>query len=68
MEANTVFLPNSNTALECESGVEKKLLIDLKKQTDIVLDFSSLKNCLNPMGIEEQLDKQEQKQVIFILS
>lgn len=29
----------------------KKLLAALQQQSDIVIDFSSLKNCLNPTGI-----------------
>lgn len=69
MEVNTVLPPThvstktTNDALQCENTMVKKLLTDLSKQTDIVIDFSSLKTCLNPMGIE---DLNEQQQVYII--
>ena len=39
---------------KCESTLSKLLLKDLSEQSDIVIDFSSLKTCLNPKGIEEE--------------
>ncbi len=70
MEAKPVYPPPdvsttaTNDALECKNAMVEKLLTDLSKQSDIVIDFSSLKTCLNPMGIEES---SEQKQVYIMV-
>lgn len=36
---------------------EEALQQVLNKQTDMVIDFSSLKSCLNPMGIRDKKEK-----------
>lgn len=42
------------------STIVERLLAKLSLQSDLVLDFSSLKTCLNPLGIEDmQSDEQE---------
>ena len=63
LSPSPVIVTNNN-ALELENI---KLFTDLSKQSDIVIDFSSLKTCLNPMGIEES-DKQEQVNRLCMLT
>jgi dihydrodipicolinate reductase len=45
--------------------VVKELLKKLNEQSDLVIDFSSLKTCLNPLGIEDA-QSLTQKQVWHI--
>lgn len=47
---------STNTDVLCESVTSKILFKDLSEQSDIVIDFSSLKTCLNPKGIEEEIE------------
>lgn len=53
-----------------EGGVERllhkqtqvlvqKLLANLESQSDIIIDFTSLKACLNPMGLGDSEQEQE---------
>ena len=43
-------VPASN--LSCTLTLAKKLHLELSNQSELVIDFSSLKTCLNPSGIE----------------
>lgn len=37
--------------LQSKNEIIKQLLASLEEQSDLVVDFTSLKTCLNPMGI-----------------
>ena len=49
-----------NTKDEIEKQMAEELLTKLNEQSDLVIDFSCLKKCLNPIAIE---DAQSQEQV-----
>lgn len=51
-ETPAISPTESPTALH-DNAIVKRILTDLNKQSDLVIDFSSLKTCLNPLGIEE---------------
>lgn len=50
-EAAAISPTESPAALQ-DNALVKGLLANLNKQSDLVIDFSSLKTCLNPLGIE----------------
>ena len=61
LEQDLQPLENAATQHEIsENTIAKTLVTKLNKQSDLVIDFSSLKTCLNPLGIE---DTKTQKQV-----
>ena len=55
LESNAVIHPCQQTKKSgcSKSGLLQKLLSSLENQTELMIDFTSLKTCLNPMGIEE---------------
>ena len=55
LESNAVIHPCQLTKKSgcSKSGLLQKLLSSLENQTELMIDFTSLKSCLNPMGIEE---------------
>lgn len=46
------------SSLSCTLTLVKKLLLELSNQSELVIDFSSLKTCLNPSGIENTPQEQ----------
>lgn len=56
----------NNDAEDAKAITTKKLLTDLNTLSDLVVDFSSLKKCLNPMGLEVSDPQEKVKQLLKI--
>ena len=55
-------LAESDPSALKDNSLVKRLLEELNKQPDLVIDFSSLKTCLNPLGIEDAQSEEPQVQ------
>lgn len=59
------LLPLETTAATQHNTVAKTLVTKLNEQCDLVIDFSSLKACLNPLGIGDDKSQEQVNKVTF---